>query len=274
VNSRTLLPGSNSNKGFGPLCPFFYLHSRPDCEISTLAIRLRINHSLDCKAKLLLHEFPLGSYPAANVGIALSVHVGHHRPGTAKFHRYEFMNTTTDELDVAQSANLTDVAMCINHYRLSTPGLHVCIHVPVQINRSTRVIPGLIVQVGNGKFNQCNPVDYDHFSGPPNFVFDVFRDEQRGTYDSRRELYEQNGVIEYVAWFNSSKLPIWNRLAKSKYREIEEDEDGLIKSTALPGLWIPTKSWAERDMWSIMAKISHGITRRGHRDFMATIWRD
>jgi hypothetical protein len=184
------------------------------------------------------------------------------------------MNTKIDELDIAQSANLTDIAMCINHYRLSTPGMHVCIHVPVQINKRTRVIPGIIAQVGSGKFNQCNPVEYDYFLGAPNFIFDVFREKQRDAYESRRELYEQSGVIEYVVWFNSSKLPIWNRLVDGKYREIEEDESELIKSSALPGLWIPLKSWAERDMWSIMAKISHGITRRGHRDFMATIWRD
>jgi hypothetical protein len=136
------------------------------------------------------------------------------------------------------------------------------------------VIPGIIAQVGSGKFNQCNPVEYDYFLGAPNFIFDVFREKQRDAYESRRELYEQSGVIEYVVWFNSSKLPIWNRLVDGKYREIEEDESELIKSSALPGLWIPLKSWAERDMWSIMAKISHGITRRGHRDFMATIWRD
>ena len=179
-----------------------------------------------------------------------------------------------DELDIGQSANLTDIAMCVNHYRLSTPGLHVCIHVPVQINPSTRVTPGLMVQVGNGKYNQCNPVDYDHFSGAPNFVFDVFKDGQRDLYETRKKLFEQNGVLEYVAWFNSSKLPIWNRLVDRKYQEITGDEIGLIKSSALPGLWIPLSSWAERDMWSIMATISQGVTRRGHRDFMATIWRD
>lgn len=178
-----------------------------------------------------------------------------------------------DELDIAQSANLTDIAMCINHYRLFTPGMHVCVHVPVQINDLKRVTPGLIAQVGNGRFNQCNPVDYDYFSGSPNFVFDVFREEQREVYETRRDLFGQSGVVEYVAWFNSSKLPVWNRLVDGQYREVQEDQDGLIKSASLPGLWIPMKAWAERDIWTIMAKISQGVTRRGHRDFMATIWK-
>jgi hypothetical protein len=183
------------------------------------------------------------------------------------------MNASYQELDIAQAATLADVASCINHYRMFTPGLYVCIHVPVRINESTRIIPGLIAQVNSGKFKQCDPGDYHCFSGPPNFVFDVFRQEQREDYESRRKLFEQSGVIEYVVWFNSDKLPIWNRLLGGKYHEIQEDQDGLIKSTSLPGLWIPVKALAERDCWSAMAKISHGITRREHHDFMATIWR-
>lgn len=183
-------------------------------------------------------------------------------------------NLQDHELDVGQSATLTDVAMCINHYRLSTPGMFVCVHVPVQLNEATRIVPGVIAQVNYGKFKQCDVVDFNFFSGPPNFVFDVFRDSQRALYGSRRALFEQCGVIEYAAWFNSDKLPIWNRLENARYREIQDDAGGLIKSSALPGLWIPVKALAQRDWWSVMAKISHGITRRGHRDFMATLWRN
>ena len=58
-----------------------------------------------------------------------------------------------------------------------------------------------------------------------------------------------------------------------KYVEIQEGEGGLIQSTALPGLWIPLQALAARDLWSVLAKISHGVTREGHRDFMATIWK-
>jgi hypothetical protein len=75
-----------------------------------------------------------------------------------------------------------------------------------------------------------------------------------------------------MVWFNSEKQPIWTRFVDGKYQIILEDEDGMIKCTSLPGLWIPIKAIAERDWWSVLAKISPGITRRGHRDFMATLW--
>ena len=38
------------------------------------------------------------------------------------------------ELDVGQSALLTDIAMCINYYRLFSPGLYCCVHATVQLD--------------------------------------------------------------------------------------------------------------------------------------------
>lgn len=102
----------------------------------------------------------------------------------------------------------------------------------------------------------------------------MFQDDQEKEYIFRKECFERSGVLEYVAWFNSSNLPVWNRLINSEFKKIKEDEKGLIKSLALPGMWIPIDSLKNRDWWTVMATISRGITRREHRDFMSTIWKD
>jgi hypothetical protein len=177
-------------------------------------------------------------------------------------------------LTIAESATLTDFAMCINHYRLSTPGMHVCVHVPVQLNEDLRITPALIAPIDSGQYRQCEPVDYQYFAGPPNFVFDVFADDQRDVYTYRRELFEKAGVMEYVVWITGDKRPIWNRHVDDKYVQIDSDVDGVIRSTSLPGLWIPTAAVIARDLWSIMAATSQGVTRRGHRDHMQTVWKD
>ena len=61
------------------------------------------------------------------------------------------------ELDVGQSALLTDIAMCINYYRLFSPGLYCCIHATVQLDDGTRFCPGVVVQVNHGPLKQCDP---------------------------------------------------------------------------------------------------------------------
>ena len=51
------------------------------------------------------------------------------------------------ELSTGKSALLTDLAMCVSHYRLFTPGIYVCVHVPVLLDANTRIVPGLISMV-------------------------------------------------------------------------------------------------------------------------------
>ena len=41
------------------------------------------------------------------------------------------------ELDVGRSPFLTDIAICINYYRLFSPGLYCCIHATVQLDGGT-----------------------------------------------------------------------------------------------------------------------------------------
>ena len=179
--------------------------------------------------------------------------------------------------DISQSALLADMTTCLNHYRLSTPGLYVCVRPQVQFCEDVLVEPSLIGQVNSGKNKQCHTGDeggaYDRFFGPPNFVFDVFKKGDDEIYQDRRCLFEEHGVIEYVAWFSSKRLPIWNRLIEGKYEEIEKDAEDLIKSSSLPGLWFPISALAHTNMFVILAKISQGISRREHHEFMKTVWK-
>jgi hypothetical protein len=177
------------------------------------------------------------------------------------------------ELDVGLSALLTDMAMCINYYRLFSPGLYCCVHATVQLEDGTRFCPGIVVQVNHGPLKLCDPdPEYDFFAGPPNFILDVFPEGDLPDYEQRRDRFERAGVFEYVAvrlgepyaWF-------WNRLIDGKYSAVETDENELIMSAALPGLWIPAYALKYGNWWAIMAAIARGVSRVGHHQFMDTI---
>ena len=174
------------------------------------------------------------------------------------------------ELDVGLSALLTDIAMCINYYRLFSPGLYCCVHATVQLDDGTRFCPGIIVQVNHGPLKQCQPDDV--FKGPPNFVLDVFPEDDLLDYEHRRECFERAKVIEYVAVRLMEPLEwIWNRLIDGKFSEIKTADNELIMSTALPGLWIPSYALMHQNWWAIMGAIARGVSRVGHHEFMDTI---
>jgi hypothetical protein len=181
----------------------------------------------------------------------------------------------TPELDVNQSAVLTDMAMCLAYYRSFSPGLYCCIHTPVQLDDSTRITPGVLLMVNYGKHKQCE-VDPSQgfFRGGPNFVLDVFSSGDASSYEHRRGCFERAKVLEYVALWQDDPLAYsWNRLVDGRFTLVAADDPGMIRSTALPGLWIPTEALAQRNWWAIMGSISQGVTRLGHHDMMESIWR-
>lgn len=179
------------------------------------------------------------------------------------------------ELDLGLSALLTDLAMCVNHYRLFSPGLYCCVHATVQLDEATRFCPGIVVQVNHGPLKLCDPdPDYQYFNGPPNFVLDVFPENDMRDYEPRRACYERAQVMEYVAVRLMEPVEwIWNRLLDGQFTEVITADHELIMSTALPGLWIPTIALKHRNWWTIMSTIERGVSRLGHHQFMDTIWR-
>ncbi|QDU36367.1 hypothetical protein Mal4_06520 [Maioricimonas rarisocia] len=176
------------------------------------------------------------------------------------------------ELSTGKSVLLTDLALCINHYRLYTPGIYVCLHVPVQLDATTRIVPGLISMVNHGRLRQCRPVE-NGFEGPPNFVLDVFSPGEEAEYAFRRGAFEQAGVTEYVAVTDADQPVVhWHRHNGNGFDEVGSDRRGLICSQALPGLWISPTAVAARDWWTVLAAIERGVTRLGHHEFQETIW--
>ncbi len=173
---------------------------------------------------------------------------------------------------IGKSATLTDLAMCINAYRIRTVGLYACIRVGVKIENQL-IYPDMMVMINYGKRKQCSP-DYEenHFVGPPNFVLDIHENVNSDFVQERKQLLATSGVEEYVIVNEALTKIEWNRLNDGKFDSIEPDEDGRIKSSSLPGLWIPIDDLKKRDNWAIMACIEHGISRREHHELMHSIW--
>ncbi|MEM7387607.1 MAG: hypothetical protein AAF514_21950 [Verrucomicrobiota bacterium] len=178
------------------------------------------------------------------------------------------------ELSLSQSALLTDLAYCVNRYRLFTPGIYVCVHASVELEEGTRLVPGLVAMVNHGRLKQCEATE-DGFVGPPNFVLDVFKESEMEDYEKRWAAFAAGGVIEYVAVTEAPSGEVrclWNRHDGASFERIDPDEDGVIKSKALPGLWFYSEKLQDRDWWAIGDLIDRGISRLGHHEFMETIW--
>ena len=181
-------------------------------------------------------------------------------------------HSSIEKWTIGKSATITDLGMCINKYRLMTPGLYACINVGVKLGEQI-IYPDMMVMIGSGAHQQCKP-DYEsnYFVGPPNFIIEI-RDSRSPAAKERKQLFSSFGVQEYVIVNELSTKVEWNRLTGGKFKVIKPDREGLIKSTSLPGMWIPIEAVKQKDYWAIMAAIEHGVSRRAHHELMSTIWK-
>ena len=140
------------------------------------------------------------------------------------------------------------------------------------LDDNTRIVPGLVAQVNHGRLKQCEATE-DGFIGPPNFIFDVFDADELDEYESRKSSFEKHGVSEYVVLIaDENQTCHWNRHNGSKFESVSPDENGIIKSKALPGLWFSTNSAKDRDWWTLIDFVERGVTRVGHHELMETIF--
>jgi hypothetical protein len=166
-------------------------------------------------------------------------------------------------LGVHQSALLTDLALCINRYRLFSPGWYVCVLAKVQLSPEESEVPGLVAMVNYGRKKQCD-VHGEVFHGPPNFVLDVFYSQDDPDFLRRRDRFCKFGVHEYFVAFVDEASPLWHRLDAGSYRLVEPDDDGILSSHALPNLWLPLQALQDRDWWTVLGCIERGVSRRAN----------
>jgi hypothetical protein len=168
------------------------------------------------------------------------------------------------ELGVHQSALLTDLALCINRYRLFSPGWYVCVLAKVQLSPEESEVPGLVAMVNYGRKKQSDVVD-EVFHGPPNFVLDVFYSEDDPDFLRRRDRFCKFGVHEYfVAFPDDPGRVLWHRWDAGSYKFVEPDEDGIARSHALPNLWLPWQALQAHDWWAVLGCIERGVSRRAN----------
>ena len=166
------------------------------------------------------------------------------------------------ELSAHQSALLTDLALCVNRWRLFSPGWYVCVLAKVRLTPDEIEIPGLVAMVNYGKKKQCEAHD-DEFRGPPNFILDVFDTPDDPAFFRRRDRFCKAGVHEYLVVLNDDPaVVLWHRLDGDSYRLVEPDESGIIYSHALPQFWVPLLALQERNWWEILGCIERGVSRR------------
>lgn len=90
------------------------------------------------------------------------------------------------------------------------------------------------------------------------------------SYDlhEKLELYEREGVLEYVAILMREQEIRWHRLTTKGYKLLAPDEKLIWKSRVFPGLWLDGKAMLAGDAAQVLAVLQKGLRSPEHAAFV------
>lgn len=158
-------------------------------------------------------------------------------------------------------------------YAAATPGVAMHDNGTVILGPDAEPQPDLMLQrVRRGTTRLVRRRETNYVSGPPEFVAEVSFSTERIDLNEKRADYDRYGVGEYLVHLVRTRAVILlGRDTAGQLVEIPPDADGLLRSRALPGLWIDPIALVAGDTVRLKSVLDAGLASAEHAAFVKTL---
>jgi Uma2 family endonuclease len=112
----------------------------------------------------------------------------------------------------------------------------------------------------------------EYLEGAPELIVEVSAFSSSRDLGVKLELYRRAGVREYITVLLKPRQVIWRQLIRNRYKEMEADSDGLLRSRVFPGLWLePGAVWDQNT--SLRGAVESGVRSPEHDAFVRRLMR-
>src|SRR5205823_1114159 len=103
------------------------------------------------------------------------------------------------------------------------------------------------------EFGGQSRVEGQYGAGAPEFLAEVC--VSRTSYDlsPKRGVYQEAGVLEYLAVLVREHEVRWHRLAGGQFEVVPAPADGVYRSAVFPGLWLDAPALLAGDLARVLA---------------------
>jgi len=153
-------------------------------------------------------------------------------------------------------------------YRIGTLGTELSDSATVRLDLDNEPQPDILLRIQKAA-GGSSIVDKDgYIQGSPEFIAEIAN--STASYDMHDKLnaYRRNGVQEYLVWLVKDQQIRWYHLEKGEYQQLEQDDQGVVKSHALSGLWLNTKALLDDDLGAALATVQAGLQSPEHQAFV------
>ena len=190
-------------------------------------------------------------------------------------HLYEDQNAMPSPASYDHGGPYADASGWIYEYRKLTPGLISGLDCTVFADNDNEPQPDLLLGIPEsvgGRARLIRRGRKRYFAEVPELLIEVAASTERTDLNEKRRVYERNGAAEYLVLLPEREPAelLWLAAgADGRFAQVTPDPaDGLLKSRALPGLWLDEAALWAGDLPALSAAVERGCATPEHAAFV------
>ena len=154
-----------------------------------------------------------------------------------------------------------------------TPGLRLGDNSTVRLDPINEPQPDCVLFIQPEHGGKVVIDEEGYINGAPDLVAEVAASSASYDLHDKLEVYRRNGVREYLVWRVLDREVDWFVLRGSEYEKLVAGEDGILRSTIFPGLWLDPGALLREDFDTVLAVLQRGLETPEHAAFKADLQR-
>jgi Uma2 family endonuclease len=159
----------------------------------------------------------------------------------------------------------------LGHYSSQTVGVILSDNATLHLDEDNAPQPDLMLFVDPGCGGQAKYDAKGYIEGAPELVAEIASSSVSIDLNDKLHVYRRSGVREYIAWRTLERAIDWFVLRDSEYHRLAADNDGIVKSTVFPGLWLNLPALLAGKLDLVLATLQKGLATPEHDAFARSL---
>jgi Uma2 family endonuclease len=156
-------------------------------------------------------------------------------------------------------------------YVAGTPGTDSGDNSSIRLDLDNEPQPDAFAMIEHEYGGQARIDEDDYVEGAPELVAEIAASSVSYDLGKKLHVYRRNGVREYVVWRVQDRAIDWFVLREGRYEPLSPADDGIIRSTVFPGLWLDPAALLRGDLATVLAVVQRGLNAPEHAVFAARL---
>lgn len=152
-------------------------------------------------------------------------------------------------------------------YRAMTPGILGGDNSTLNLDLDNSPQPDAYLRITEQAGGRARMID-GFLTGAPELIVEVAASSVSYDLHDKLNAYRRNGVREYIVWRTEDREIDWFVLRNGSFEPLPADDDGIVRSKVLPGLWLDCAAVVRGDLAQALTVLNQGIADVSHEQFV------